>query len=33
MAMIAEVIVEKVRFGWDFFCGLIHEMAEKIQQP
>lgn len=31
--MIAEVIKEKARFGWDYFCGVIHELADKIQKP
>ncbi len=31
--MIAEVIKEKARFGWDYFCGVIHELADIIQKP
>ncbi len=32
-AMIAEVIQEKPRFGWDYFCTLIHALSDQIQKP
>jgi D-inositol-3-phosphate glycosyltransferase len=32
-AMIQEVIQEKPRFGWDYFCTLIHALSDQIQKP